>query len=251
MNRVLINNWTCTGNATEFKLLECLTSAMSYTSGTMKKEVSGNTMKNILHGSQRENLSKGYTTKIRKEGKIPGVLYGLNKESYNIELDELEMLKTLKIVGEHGAVAIDLDGNMENTVIKETQRDPVTNKIIHIDFQRVDAGQKINAKVPIMFEGEDVLVRKGYVSSTQMSEIEIQCIPEDLPRYITVDISKLEPGDIILVKDIVANENITIVDDKDLVVTSIVYAEVEKEEDDEEEVAVSVEVPLVGEDKEE
>ena len=140
----------------------------------MRKEVSGNIMKNVLHGRQREDLSKGYTTKIRKEGSIPGVLYGLNKESCNIELDEPELLKTLKVVGEHGAVAIDLDGNTENTVIKETQRHPVSNKIIHVDFQRVDAGQMINAKVPIMFEGEDLLVRKGYISSTQMNELEVQ-----------------------------------------------------------------------------
>jgi large subunit ribosomal protein L25 len=216
----------------------------------MRKEVSGNIMKNVLHGRQREDLSKGYTTKIRKEGSIPGVLYGLNKESCNIELDEPELLKTLKVVGEHGAVAIDLDGNTENTVIKETQRHPVSNKIIHVDFQRVDAGQMINAKVPIMFEGEDLLVRKGYISSTQMNELEVQCIPEHLPRYITVNISELKPGDIILVKDIVANENITIVDDKDLVVTSIVYAEVEKEAE-EGEAAASVEVPLVGKEKEE
>lgn len=145
----------------------------------------------------RDQLGKIAVKKLRRTNKIPAILYRGHTEPLYLQLDE----KVTKSIHEGEHITIDC-GEKHDALIKEIQINPISSKIIHIDFQELKAKEKIKVKVPVLIEGEEMVVKQGWIMERGVDEIEIECLPKDIPDSIKVNVSTLKAGDSIHVKDL-------------------------------------------------
>ena len=175
---------------------------------------------------------------LRREGNIPAILFGGDKESQPLTLKRPEFEKVYQEAGESTLIDLNIGGKKEKVLIADIQRDPL-GKLLHTDLQRVEAGEKLTATVAIEVTGESPTVKSGEgILLTLLDEVEVECLPQDLPPEIKVDISSLtEVGQGIEVKDLpIDRTKVKILDhEPDELVLKIGYPEMEEEE---EEVAV-------------
>lgn len=138
----------------------------------------------------------GKKTKVlRKQGIIPAVLYGPKRKNLNIAVNEKEFLKALKIFGENRLLDLEIEKekNKNKVLIRDIARDPVSDRILHIDFYAVDLDKEITAKVPLSFVGVSLAVKDLYgVLVKNLQELTVECLPADLPKTIEVDITNLK-----------------------------------------------------------
>jgi large subunit ribosomal protein L25 len=172
----------------------------------------------------RKEVGKSACKKYRKEGLIPAVVYG-KEESIPILIKKQEFEKILK-KGESGIIslkiALDSKVKEKNVIIKEIQYHPVNNGIIHVDFQHVSLAEKIEVKTYLKIIGESPGVKKGGVIEQHIHELTIRCLPTKIPESISIDISKLDIGDSIHVKDISElYKEIEILENKEEVILTI------------------------------
>jgi large subunit ribosomal protein L25 len=172
-----------------------------------------------LKATVREMTGKANARRLRGKGIVPSTLYGVEDKTVSLSLIRKEVEKLLS--GAHSVIKIVIDGQAEQCVIKEIQHHPVKGDVIHLDLQRVKAGQEIQLSVPIKFTGEAPGVKMGGVFQTIKSELDISTLPNYLPDEIIIDISNLEIGDSIHVKDLKL-EHITIHDEEDSSICSVV-----------------------------
>ncbi|WJN58667.1 MULTISPECIES: 50S ribosomal protein L25/general stress protein Ctc [unclassified Pseudomonas] len=160
-----------------------------------------------LNANVRSDLGKGASRRLRRnESLVPAVIYGGEKPAQSISILAKELAKLLENEAAFSHVlALSVDGTAENVVIKALQRHPAKGYVMHADFVRVVAGQKLSAHVPLHFinEASSVGVKQqgGEVSHT-ISEVEVSCQPQDLPEFIEVDLAKVEVGQIVHLSDI-------------------------------------------------
>ncbi|MDE0512171.1 MAG: 50S ribosomal protein L25/general stress protein Ctc [Gammaproteobacteria bacterium] len=162
----------------------------------------------------RTELGKGASRRLRRSGRIPGTVYGASKDPQSITLSHDEVLHQLDREAFYSSVlTLNVDSQSEQVVVKDLQRHPYKPDILHIDFQRIDEKQKITMRVPLHFINEQQCVgvkSGGGVISRIMTELEISCLPGDLPEYIDVDMADLELGDSVHLSDIVLPEGVEI-----------------------------------------
>lgn len=164
----------------------------------------------------------GHSAKrLRKNGIIPGVVYGKKLGSLMFEIGQMELVKDLNDIGEHGVVNFNLDGYNGMAVIKEVQKDAVNHNIIHVDLEEIDANSNIEAEVPIVFNGKNFLNDKGIVLQTQKDTVKVSCKPEDLPNIIELDVKNAPIGSVFKLSDIEVASEVSIVDNLDTVLASI------------------------------
>ncbi|MDD2890530.1 MAG: 50S ribosomal protein L25 [bacterium] len=145
----------------------------------------------------RNQIGKTGVKQLRKIKKVPAVLYSKGKSSMYLQLDE-KQTKSLH-EGEH----ITLDcGEKYDALIKEIQIDPIAMRTIHIDFQELKAKEKIKVKIPVIIEGEELVIKHGWVMERGMDEVEIECLPKDIPDSFKIDAGKLKDGESLHVKDL-------------------------------------------------
>ena len=160
-----------------------------------------------LNAEVRSDLGKGASRRLRRnESLVPAVIYGGEKPAQSISLLAKDLAKLLENEAAFSHVlSLDVAGTKENVLIKALQRHPAKGFVLHADFVRVVAGQKLNAHVPLHFinEASSVGVKQqgGEVSHT-ISEVEVSCQPQDLPEFIEVDLAKVEVGQIVHLSDI-------------------------------------------------
>ena len=202
----------------------------------------------VLHVEIREGTGKEYAKKMRREGKVPGVFYAHNEKSVHILFDEREIMKTLTS-SEVGLIDIQIGKkHKRKAIIKEIQTDPIKQNLIHVDVMGVKLENKVNISVPIHITGEAVGVKEqGGILHNYMREIEVSCLPLDIPEYIDIDVSALNIGDSITISDL-AVENVTFVDDLEQPIVSVLIPKVVKEAVAEE--AEELEEGAKGEEKE-
>jgi large subunit ribosomal protein L25 len=149
---------------------------------------------------------------LRRQGKLPAVLYGHRIETTPILLDAYEGSQTLSHLTSSTLVMIDLDGKKYLARVREKQRDVIKNRLVHLDFQVVSLTEKMRAKVGIELSGTAPAVKNfNAVIHTGLTEIEIECMPQDLPERIVVDISGLaEIGDSVHGRDLVLSDKVKI-----------------------------------------
>ncbi len=193
----------------------------------------------------RTESGSGAARRLRRQHKIPAILYGGDQGPVNLSLDHNDVLKHL----DHEAVyshILDLkvDGKAEKAILKDVQKHPAKRKIFHLDFLRVSANEKIRVHVPLHFLNEETSVgaKKGGVTTHSLVDIEIACLPGALPEYIEVDLADLDVGDSIHLTDIKLPEGVEIITllqegDHDLTVVSITAAKGGSDDDDEMEAA--------------
>lgn len=147
------------------------------------------------------------SSELRKEGNVPGVIYGKDKIQFLFEISELELSSNLKKYGGHGVMNVKLNGISENALIKEIQRDPVTHKVIHIDFEAIEKDAMVTTEVPLYFENEGLIKSNGGILQKEKLSVKVQGKADSIPSKINVDIGKLKIGDTLRVFDLeIANE---------------------------------------------
>lgn len=161
--------------------------------------------------------------KTRKKGMVPGVLYGKGIQNLLFEIGELELNDVIHREGEHALLNVEIDGNSVNTLIKEVQRDPVTRKVLHVDLEKIEKNKKIVSSVPIHYIGEEYAQKNGSILQKDKDSIKVQCEPENLPKFIDVDVSHANVGDVFRVADVEFGSEIAILDNLDMVLASVSY----------------------------
>jgi len=169
-------------------------------------------MDKVTLQADRRTVTGKQVNALRREGKLPAVIYGHNFEATPISLDLKETTKVLSGLTSSSLVTILLENKEYPALVRDRQRDYIKNRLIHLDFQVVSLTEKIRANVSVDLEGISPAV-KDYngVVVTGLSELEVECLPQDLPERLVVDLSKLmRIGDAIHVKDISFGEKVTI-----------------------------------------
>lgn len=165
--------------------------------------------------------------KLKKLGKIPAIVYGKQTKSMPIEIKVKDITKTVKTL-EEGALLItlklkDKDNQEEKTVvIKEVQRDPITDEIIHADFHQISENEKTIFRVPVFAKGVAEGVKMGGILEHSLRELSLRCSPKELPSKIEVDISSLKIGQSLTIGDIQLAEGVEVMDDKNRVLFAVV-----------------------------
>lgn len=185
-----------------------------------------------LKGEVREKHGKGPARAARREGKVPGVIYGRGEPSLSISVDRKELITVM--AGQAGSnVIIDLrlaglEAQDRKALIRELQRDPLTGEITHIDLQHISMTQLITVEVPVHVTGTAIGVKDfGGILEFVTRTIQVECLPTEIPDAITVDISALGIHDAIHVRDI-SLPNATITLDPEQVLVTVVAPTVEK-----------------------
>ena len=185
-------------------------------------------MKIEINAVLRGAKGTGASRRLRHEGKVPGVLYGGKDDVKSIELNAKDLFMQFKHEAFHASIlTLNLDGKKESVLLRDYQMHPVRNNIQHIDLQRIDENKKLSVKIPFHFLNEDVapgVKLEGGVVSHIMVDVDISCLPKDLPTYIEVDMIALSIGDSIRLSDIKVPEGVeltTLSEDNDPTVTSI------------------------------
>lgn len=172
--------------------------------------------KNIIEATKREVIGKKVGV-LRREGKLPGVIYGHKFEAMPILMDSRTATKILNSATSSSIVNIVIDGKVHATLVREKQRDYIRNLYIHVDFQAVSQTEKIRAKVGIVFTGIAGAVKDfNGVVVEGLDAIEVEALPKDLPESFVIDITKLANiGDALHVSDIVVPDSVTVMDPAD------------------------------------
>ncbi|MDR0700865.1 MAG: 50S ribosomal protein L25/general stress protein Ctc [Azoarcus sp.] len=147
---------------------------------------------------RREQQGSSASRRLRRAGRFPGIIYGGGKQAAPILLDHNDLFHLLKKEAFHSSLlTAEIDGARETVVLRDVQWHPYKQQVLHIDFQRIDASQPIHIKVPLHFingETSPAVKLRGCLISHIMTEIDVKCLPADLPEFITVDLANLEEG---------------------------------------------------------
>ncbi|MFC4699698.1 50S ribosomal protein L25/general stress protein Ctc [Glaciecola siphonariae] len=159
-----------------------------------------------LDASVRTDLGKGASRRLRHEGKVPAILYGAGKEPVALTLEHNKVVQAQEFEAFYSHVlTLNIDGKNVEALVKDMQRHPFKPKVTHIDFQRVVAGEKLHTNVPLHFINEDKapgIKGDGGYADHAMQELEVTCLPKDLPEYIEVDMAAVEMGQTLHISDL-------------------------------------------------
>jgi len=185
----------------------------------------------------RDKSRKSITRQLRLNGRVPAVVYGPSVPSTPISISEKELALVLRHRGGH-LFEMDIpNAGRHPVLLAELQRDPLSGRVIHVDFRQVNLNEPIRAEVPIVLVGEPEAVRMGGVLSQLVDTVEVRGLPERLPEEIRVDVSKLEVGDKVIVGDLPVPEGVEVLDDPDVVVAAVLAARAGEEAGEEAEQA--------------
>lgn len=196
------------------------------------------TVEFALNAEVRSDLGKGASRRLRRNvSMVPAVIYGGDKAPQSISLLAKDLAKLLENEAAFSHVlSLDVAGTKESVVIKALQRHPAKGFVLHADFQRVVAGQKLTAHVPLHFINEATAVgvkQQGGEISHTISEVEVSCLPKDLPEFIEVDMAAVEVGQTVHMSDLKLPKGVELValaHGNDLAVSNIHASRVKDEE---------------------
>lgn len=198
-----------------------------------------------LNAEPRSDMGKGASRRLRHAGQVPAVLYGAGKDPAMLTLDHNSLYHNLEDESFHSSIlTVDIAGKKEKAILRDVQMHPFKQLIMHIDLQRISATDKIHMSIPLHFTGGDeapgVKIEGGIVSHL-INELDIICLPDNLPEFISIDISALHLGDSIHLSEITLPEGVESTtlshggDDLAVVTVVAVRGSIEEEEVAEEE----------------
>ena len=195
-----------------------------------------------LSASARKDVGKGASRRLRHANKVPAVIYGANKAAESLVFEQNEIIHALENEAFYSHVlTINVDGKKQKAILKDVQRHPFRLQILHLDLLRVVADQAIRVHVPLHFIGEEGSpgVKGGGMVSHNQAEVEVECLPKNLPEFIEVDVSALDVGALLHISDLVLPKGVTAPqlaqgEEQDAVVYSIHHARGGSSEDEEE-----------------
>ncbi len=169
-----------------------------------------------LSASARANSGKGVARSLRRDGRIPAVVYGHARESQALSLDAHELTRLLAhINAETTVIELAVDGTSSRTLIREIQRHPLSRGVLHVDFQELVAGEKVTVKIPVVLTGTSIGVRlNGGIMTQILNELECRVDPANIPNRIEVDITDVTIGHSIHISEVKVPEGVEILDDE-------------------------------------
>ena len=205
-------------------------------------------MKIEVTAQKRELQGTGASRRLRRVGKVPGIVYGGDRGPVNIELDHKDLYHNLSREAFHASIlTLHLDGQAEQVLLRAFNMHPFKARVQHVDFQRVSKDKKIHMKVPLHFINADVspgVKEQGGVANHVLNDLDITCLPDDLPEFIEVDLGSLTVGNSIHVRDLALPKGVEPVlhrSENPVVATVILPALVTEEEE------VAAAAPAAGE----
>ena len=194
-----------------------------------------------INAELRSDVGKGASRRLRRSGdKVPGIIYGAEEDPFNLTLNTNELKKAMQNEAFFSQILdVKFDGKTQQAVLRDMQRNPASEKVLHVDFMRISANKPIQVSVPLHFVNEDkckgVRLGGGTIAHT-MNEVEISCLPRNLPEFIEVYMAELDVGELIHLSDLALPEGVEIValshgDDRAVVSVQAPRVETEEEED--------------------
>ena len=161
----------------------------------------------VINARSREDTGKGASRRLRRQsGEVPAIIYGGKKHAEKISILHKDITKALESEAVYSSIiSLSIDGKAEDTIIKDIQRHPAKQVILHLDFLRVSKTTKLQTRVPLNFLNEDICVgvkMGGGLIAHTMTDIEVSCLPKDLPESIDVDMEQIDIGQIVHLSDI-------------------------------------------------
>lgn len=181
-------------------------------------------MQTVLKAIPRSDKGKQAAKRLRREGLIPAVLYGHKFDPVLLALEEKSFLAALRREkGLHGLLSLKVEGEGDGhmVVVKEMQRDPLKDHVLHVDLQKIQAEEELHAVVSLHFTGEPVGVRAGGILQHYLYEVSVQCLPKDLPEYITVDVSHLGLKENLRISDLPVPEGVKYLNKPEEIVAAV------------------------------
>lgn len=170
---------------------------------------------------ERKELTKGANGRLRRAGKIPAVVYGVNAP-LNITVDARQFSREFKVISESQLITLQLGKKNVEVLLKDFQEDIITGNLTHIDFVEVNSNKAVKAHVAIHLKGNAVGVREGGLLEHNLHEVEIECLPKDLPSELLVDVSSLGVGASVHLRDVSAPKGVKILGNADTIVCHVI-----------------------------
>jgi len=208
-------------------------------------------MKEVVLIANRRSLVGKQVNGLRRDGKLPGVIYGRHVQAIPIMLDLKETSRILQGLPSSALVVVEVDGEKHFALVREKQRNPILSSLRHIDFQAISLTEKVRINVPLHLVGESPAVKNfGGILVSNIDRVEVECLPRELPNNIAVDVSSLmQIGSVLHVRDLILPKGVVIYADLDEVIV-VVTAPI-AEEVPEEAAAETIEPELVEKKKKE
>jgi large subunit ribosomal protein L25 len=181
------------------------------------------TESNVLEAQPRTPGNKNDARRVRRGGKIPGVLYGAGKNALALSLDPRQVMRILHSASGHNTIfELALDGERTQAMIVDWQYEPIKGALLHIDLKRIAMDQKLKVNVPILLKGEAAGVKQqGGILEQVLREVEIECLPGDIPSSIEADVTELVFGKVLRVSDLPKSNKFELITDQNQTVAHI------------------------------
>lgn len=207
-----------------------------------------------INATVRQTGKQSVLTDLRTEGKVPGTYYGKKIDPVTIFVDDDELREAMHTgAGSNVMVDLIIDDpalkGKQTVMIKDLQKNPITGQLLHVDFVKVSMSEEIHATIPVTVAGEAAGVKVGGVLQHPTRELNVKCLPGNMPEHYEIDVTALEIGDSIHVKDLTAVEGVEILNDPDEILVSIVPPAKEEEVVAAEEAEAPAEPEVIGEKK--
>jgi large subunit ribosomal protein L25 len=178
----------------------------------------------------REDLTKSEIKQLREKGQVPGVVYGNKIGNTVISIDQKELLALLR-KNPHAIIEMELpDSGKQPVMVTEIQRDKLNRELLHVDFHQINMDEPVKTVVALEYVGDAIGAQEGGIVQVQLHELEIRCLPQDIPPSIQVDISQLKLGDNLLVSDLSLSPAIEIKSDSNELLVTLLAPQKETEE---------------------
>jgi len=195
----------------------------------------------VIEAEPRVDQGSGASRRLRRAGKLPGILYGGHKDPVAITMDHNAILLNLKHEAFYSHIlTVNLDGKSERAILRDLQRHPFKPTLVHMDLQRVSADEAIRVHVPVHLVNEEMckgVKTGGGMINRQLNEVEVECLPGDLPEAIEVDVAQLGVGESVHLSELVLPAGVTVValahEGHDSAVVSVLVPRGEKAEEEE------------------
>ncbi|MBA3755033.1 MAG: 50S ribosomal protein L25/general stress protein Ctc [Nitrosomonas sp.] len=172
-------------------------------------------MKIEISADKRTLQGKGASRRLRGSGKVPAIIYGGDHEAQSIEMDHNNLFHKLKLEAFHASIlSLSVEGKIEQVLLRDIQMHPFKQQVLHVDFQRVDKNKKIHMKVPLHFINAEIapgVKTAGGIVTHILTEVDISCLPADLPEFISVDLAELTAGHSLHLSDLVLPTGVEVV----------------------------------------
>lgn len=189
---------------------------------------------NTLVAKERKDFKRSSLKKMRRDGKIPAIVYGRDINTKSILIKNKELQRVIKGVGRNGMITLDLDGNSKSVILRDYQNNPVTRDVLHVDFLQVDKHTEIDTKVSVILKGTSNGEKVGGVVKQFLHELEITAKANDIPDRIGIDMTDFEMGHTVRIADIkkdYAHCKFNHEDEETIVTIDYVKSVTEEEED--------------------